>query len=552
MSVAFKLAPDSAGKGEVRGSYSEAIDRLFAAWDRPRTPGGIIAVVKDGNVVHQRAYGEAVIEHGIKATPTTRYRLASVTKHFLCTVVLMLQDEGKLKLDDKIAKHIPELKPWAKQVSIRQMLTMTSGVRDLGESMTVSGSMTTTHVRAEQLMDLSCRLETLNFPPSRQVSYCNTNYRLVQVAIERKEKASLGEVFQRRIFGPLGMSHSRLAEDQTEVDMEMATGYWFDSAGNPRRGVYGMNYSGSGGIVSCLEDMLKWNQAWRDGGPFRKGLLQDLLQPGKLSNGRVLDYNLGLTTVPYRGFKTLGHGGSLPGFKIHFMRFPEIDLGTIILSNREDTMAYQLSRQIGGIVLGERAKPAPKMPSGIERLAGTYVDKATGYSLDLRVKDGQLSGATLGGEEKLEPTGDGRFATTGGHFLIDIGPIPEGSGQPKKIPGMLDGGLPMTWEPAPMKKPGAAKLKEFAGRYTCAETGGTHDVSVKGKDLGITLAVGHANPEPWTKMEAVMADTFRYAVPHMQWTSKPTARFERNRSGKVTALVLSSNRCRNLVFKRVK
>jgi len=550
MSVALKLAPETGNRDDVRGSYSDAIDRLFAAWDKPSTPGGIIAVIKDGEVIHQRAYGEAVIEHGIKATPTTTYRLASVTKHFLCTVALMLQDEGKLKLDDKIGKHIPELKPEMKKVTIRQMLTMTSGIRDLGEAMTVSGAMTTTQVRAEQLMELSCKLETLNFPPSRQVSYCNTNYRLVQVAIERKEKAPLGEVFQRRLFGPLGMTRTRLAEDQTELDMEFATGYWFDAKGKPRRGVYGMNYSGSGGIVSCLADILKWHQAFRDGGPFRKGLLDDLLQPGKLTNGRVLDYNLGLTTVPYRGFKTFGHGGSLPGFKIHFMRFPEIDLGMIILSNREDTGAYQLCREIGGIVLGDRAKPAPAAP-GLERLVGTYVDKATGYSLDLRIKDGMLFGATLGGEERLEPTGDGRLSTTGGHFLIEF-KIPAGTDKPRKLEGMLDGGLPMSWEPAPMKQPGPAKLKEYAGRYQNAETGATHEVSVKGKELGIRLAVGHANPELWTPMQAVMADTFRYEIPHMQWTSKPTARFERNRSGKVAQLVLSSNRCRNFVFKRVK
>ena len=552
MSVALKLAPESAGRDEVRGPYSPAIDKLFAQWDKPATPGAIVAVIKDGEVVHQRGYGEAVIEHGLKATPTTRYRLASVTKHFLSTIVLMLQDEGKLKLDDKIGKHIPELKPWSRQITIRQMLTMTSGIRDLGDAMTVSGSPTTTQVRAEQLMELSCRLETLNFPPSRQVSYCNTNYRLVQVAIERKEGCSLDESFQRRLFRPLGMTRTRLANDQSEVDMEMAGGYWLDSAGKPRRGVYGMNYSGSGGIVSCLADMLKWHQAFRDGKPFRKGLLQDLLQPGKLLNGRVLDYNLGLTTVPYRGFKTFGHGGSLPGFKIHFMRFPEMDLGMIVLSNREDAVPYQLSRQIGGIVLGDRVKPLPKVPAGLDRLPGIYVDKATGYTLEFKLKDGALFGSILGGEERLEPTGDGRLATTGGHFLIDIGPIPAGEGRPKMLPGMLDGGLPMAWEPAPMKKPGLPKLKEYAGRYQCQETGATHEVSVRARTLGIRLAVGHANPEPWVAFEAVMADTFRYEVPHMQWTSKPSARFERNRSGKVTALALSSNRCRNLVFKRVK
>ena len=552
MSVAVKLAPESAGAGVVRGPYSPAIDALFAAWDKPGSPGALVAVVKDGEIAHQQGYGEAVIDHGIKHTPTTRYRIASVTKHFLSTVALMLQDECKLKLDDKIAKHIPELPKWSKQISIRQMLTMTSGIRDLGEFMTISGAMTTTSIRAEQLFDLAQRAETLNFPPSRQISYCNTNYRLVQTAIERKEGCSLNESLQRRIFGPLGMSRSRLADDQNEIDMEIAGGYWFDAKGQPRRGIYGMHYSGSGGIVSCLADMLKWHQAFRNGGPFRKGLLQDLLQPGRLSNGRVLDYNLGLTTVPYRGFKTLGHGGSLPGFKTQYMRFPEIDLGILILANREDAVCYQLACQIGGIVLGDRAQKPPAPPADVARLSGTYVDKATGYTMDLKLKDGVMFGSFLGAEERLEPQGDGRMATKGGHFLLEIGPIPSGEGQPKSLPGMVDGGLAMTWEPAPMKAGGPGKLKELAGRYRSAESGATHEVAYRGKALAIRINVGHSNPEPWIEMQPVMADAFRYEVPHMQWTSKPAARFRRNRSGRVTALVLSGSRCRDLVFTRVK
>lgn len=551
MSAALKTAPEAA-RDQVRGAYSEAIDALFAKFDKPATPGAIVGVVKDGELVHQQGYGEAVIEHGIRATPTTRYRIASVTKHFLSTVALMLQDEGKLKLDDKIGKHLPELPKWSKQISIRQMLTMTSGIRDLGEFMSISGAMTTTSVRAEQLFDLACRAETLNFPPSRQISYCNTNYRLVQTAIERQEGCTLNESYKRRIFDPLGMTHSRLADDQNEVDMEMATGYWFDAKGAPRRGIYGMHYSGSGGIVSCMADMLKWHQAFRDGKPFRQGLLQDLLQPGKLTNGRTLAYNLGLVSTPFRGFQTFGHGGSLPGFKIHFMRFPEIDLGIVILANREDVGAYQLCRDIGAIVLGDRAQPLPKPPANLKRLAGTYVDRATGYTMDLKIKDGALYGAFLGGEEVMQSTGDGRMATTGGHFLLEVGPLPAGADQPKKLPGVVDGGLPMTWEPAPMKKPGPAKLKEFAGRFQSPESHGSHEVAVRGKDLAIRLNVGNAVSEPWIVMEPVMADTFRYAVPHMQWTTRPAARFARNRAGKVTGLVLSVGRCRDLVFKRVK
>jgi CubicO group peptidase (beta-lactamase class C family) len=539
-----------ASRDPVRGPYSAAIDRLFSAWDRPATPGALVGVVKDGRPIHQQGYGAAVVEHGIPHTPTTRYRLASVTKHFLSVATLMLQDEGKLRLDDPIHRYLPELPDFGAVATIRQMLTMSSGIRDLGETLTLSGVGNTTTSTADGLFEFACRLKTLNYPPAQQVSYSNTNYRLVQIVIERLSGLALRDFFRQRILDPLGMTRTRLADGQTEVDPEMAGGYWLDKDGNFRGGVYGMHYSGSGGMVSCLADMLKWHQAFRDGGPFRRGLFGDLEQRATLGNGRRMDYALGLTLVPYRGERSLGHGGSLPGFKIQFMRFPDSDLGIVLLCNREDAVPYQLARDIAGIVLFDRLKPAAKPAAALDRLIGTYVDKATGYTLDLKVANGALRAGFLGADEKLEATGDGRFVTGGGHMVIELGPIPAGAERPKKIPGCIGGGLNVTWVPVAQRQPKGKALAEFEGRYRSPETGAEHAVLRRGGRLAIRLLLG-PYPSPWLDMEAIMADTFRFESQHMQWTSRIAVRFARDTKGRVVGLSLSSNRSRNLTFRRV-
>ncbi|MBI1774430.1 MAG: serine hydrolase [Proteobacteria bacterium] len=549
MTQAARLVPAAAmAVHPVRGRWSEAIDGLFRAWDKPGSPGAILAVIKDGAVVHQQGYGLAVVEHGLRHTPTTRFRIASVTKHFLSVVALLLQDEGKLSLDDSVRKYLPELPDYRYTVTLRQMLTMSSGIRDLGETLTLSGVMTTTTIDAAALHEFACRLTTLNFPPATQISYSNTNYRLVQAVVERLTGQSLAELLRQRIFAPMGMTMTQLSEDQGEMFPEMAGGYWFDE-GRIRLGRSGMHYSGSGGIVSCLADMLLWHQAFRDGGPFRRGLMGELERLGRLGDGRSLDYALGLTVTSYRGLRTVGHGGSLPGFKTQLMRFPEHDLGVIILANREDAVPYALARQIGDAVLAEHMRPTLAVPAGSERLAGTYIDKATGYTLDLKLAEGTLKASFLGADETLEPTPDGGFKQTGGHMGIVLTP-PAATGRPQRWRGTIGWGLAVEWTPVEAFQPAANELVAYLGRYVSPETGAVHQIAIRDGHLAIRMGLG-PHPTPWAPCEAIIADVFRFVSKHMQWTARPALRFRRGKDGTVVALELSANRSRDLLFERM-
>ncbi|MBM3573542.1 MAG: beta-lactamase family protein, partial [Alphaproteobacteria bacterium] len=338
------------------------INAFFARWDRADQPGGQIAVVRGGRLIHCRGYGAAVVEHGIPHRPKTRYRIASITKHFVSVALLLLQDEGKLTLDDPVRRHLADLPDYGHGVTIRHMLTMTSGIRDLGETLWLSGVMPSTVCDRAYLHDLTCRHGSLNFAPGREISYSNTNYRLVQYIVEKLARQSLAQFLRRRVFKPLGMNATALAEDQTEVFPDLAGGYWFDRDGHLRRGQYGLHYSGSGGLVSTIDDLLRWHQAWRDGGPFRKGLLDQMTEPARLANGLVAEYGLGLALARYRGRPSLRHGGSLPRFRSYFLRFPEDDLGIIVLSNPDEAAAMALARPIADIALGDRLAPTPRLP----------------------------------------------------------------------------------------------------------------------------------------------------------------------------------------------
>ena len=271
---------------------------------------------------------------------------------------------------------------------------------------------------------------------------------------------------------------------------------------------------------------------------------------GRLESGRALDYALGLTVIRHRGLRTIGHGGSLPGFKTHFMRYPEQDLGIVILANREDAVPYALAREIGAIVLADAMQPAAAPIADGARLAGTYVDKRTGFTLDVTYDRGAFRANFLGGEESLEPTPGGGLKQTGGHMGIELAPPSPGSGQPERWSGTIGWGLDVEWTPVQPYRPSANDLVPYLGRYQSAETGAVHQVAIREGQLAIRLGLG-PRPEPWVICTPVMPDVFRFALAHMQWTSKPALRFLRGADGAIAALELSANRSRHLLFERL-
>ncbi len=206
---------------------------------------------------------------------------------------------------------------------------MTSGLPDLGESLTLAGLSTTTSMSAERLYAFASCIAHLSFPSGGEVSYSNTNYRLAQHALERQTGRALRDWLRENFFTPLGLASFDLPTDQNEVVPGLAAGN-FHVEGKPRRGSDGLHFSGSGGMVASARDLIAWLRALAHGDGPLGGLFAKLAVPGVLANGEPVGYSHGFMLHRLGDRALVGHGGSLPGYKNHFLLDPaEPDAATL-------------------------------------------------------------------------------------------------------------------------------------------------------------------------------------------------------------------------------
>src|SRR4051812_33591507 len=234
------------------------IDALFARYTRPGSPGAVAAVMRGGNIEVCKGYGLASIELAVPITPTTRFRIASVSKQFTVTAALLLAAEGKLILSDPPHKYLKELKPLP--VTIDQMMRNSSGLPDFLELLRLGGHGLDKPARAIDFLNAAARNGHLNFQPGSRFLYSNTNFLLLGLVIEKVTQQKLGDVLAERIFKPLGMTDTMLAADIDTVIPNLANGYLGDDTQGFRRAAHAYPQGGEGGLTSTVEDLLVWSR----------------------------------------------------------------------------------------------------------------------------------------------------------------------------------------------------------------------------------------------------------------------------------------------------
>ncbi|HEY4129148.1 MAG TPA: serine hydrolase domain-containing protein, partial [Gemmatimonadaceae bacterium] len=201
------------------------IDAIFARF-KPNTPGCAVGLAKDGQTVYTHGYGSANLEYGVPLTDSTVLESGSVAKQFTASAMVLLAQDGKLSLDDDIRKYLPEVPDFGKKISIRNLLTHTSGLRDQWGLLGIEGRGPGTQVHSTaNTLDLVVHQKMLNFPPGSEYLYSNTGYALAAIIIERVSGESLQAFTQERLFRPLGMTHTQWRDDFTRVVPNRATAY---------------------------------------------------------------------------------------------------------------------------------------------------------------------------------------------------------------------------------------------------------------------------------------------------------------------------------------
>ncbi len=398
------------------------IDAVFADLNRGDAPGCAVGVVHEGVLRFANGYGMANLERREPITPSTVFYLASVSKQFVAASAALLAVQGRLSLDDDVRRYVPELPDYGARITIRHLLHHTSGLRDYLELMGMAGMSLDEAWTPDTILALVARQAGLNFPPGARYLYSNTGYFLIPIIVQRVTGHPLRAWTATHLFGPLGMEHSHFHDDWRHAVARRALAYRpADGGGYEVDFLPRFDQVGSGGLLSTVEDLARWDGHFDSGTVGGPALRQLQLTRGVLADGDTLDYALGLELGEYQGLRTVEHGGSMMGFRTYSLRFPDERLTVICLCNRADANPSARARQVADVYLQDRFATA------LAAYAGTYRSEELGVTWHAEVAGASLTVRRPGEEATpLRSAGRDRFRHPRGQeirFLREGGPV---------------------------------------------------------------------------------------------------------------------------------
>jgi len=386
-------------------------------------PSASIAVVQEGKLVYLQTYGVARLDPKTPARSEMRYSIGSISKQFTAAAVLLLQEEGKLSLDDKVAKYIPDLTR-ANEVSIRQLLSHTSGYQDYWPQDYVPPFMLQP-ITAQKILDLWAR-KPLDFDPGTKWQYSNTNYVIAGLIIEKVSGMPLLSFLQQRVFTPLGMKGVANI-DQDKLGDTDATGYMRYALGPlrvaPKEGK-GLLFA-MGELAMPAGDLARWDISIIDRQLLRPASYEEFETEVRLKNGLGTQYGLGIDVLSQADRRALAHGGEVSGFTAENIVFPDDRAAVVVLTNQDAARASgEIARQISTLLFtiqdasaAGKTEQARKIFDGLQR--GTidralFTDNASSYRDQKALGDFAASLGPLGAPQAFVET---RQALRGGMTL---------------------------------------------------------------------------------------------------------------------------------------
>jgi D-alanyl-D-alanine carboxypeptidase len=315
---------------QTRGQVDQIAKQVL---ESTGVPSASVAVVKGGTLVYAHSYGNARLEPPTPATAEMRYKIGSISKQFTATAILMLAEQGKLSLDDPVSRFVPDL-TGAKEVTIRQLLSHTSGYQDYWPQDYVPPLMLT-QITADEILTRWAR-RPLDFEPGTQWQYSNTNYVIAGVIVEKASGMPLLRFLSSHIFEPLGMQ-SVVNIDQDHLADTDPTGYMRYALGPlraaPREGKGWLFAAGE--LAMPVTDLAKWDIAMMNQRLLKPSSYQEMQRDVLLKNGSATGYGLGLAVRSQAGRRMLEHSGEVSGFTAENVVFPEDRAAVIVLTNQD-------------------------------------------------------------------------------------------------------------------------------------------------------------------------------------------------------------------------
>lgn len=358
----------------ISTDVSASIDKLMRSTVKPDEPGVVVAVARDGQVIHAQGYGMANLEWQQAMTTLTVLGIGSVSKTFTASAIMLLERQGKLQLDDPIQRYLPDYPTHGRHVTLRHLLTHSSGLSNFVTNPTFWERDALLADNNEKVLALFKDLP-FDFEPGTRYSYCNSGYHLLGCIIEQLTGQRYGDAMRTLVFEPLGMQHTCYLEPESIIP-QRASGYTQTPQGYQHaRYITAAVYYAQGGLGTTAEDLLLWDAALRNGTLLDHETLQRMYAPTQMNDGHYENYGLGWVISDYRGHRVLGHGGGVPGFSSSFVRFPDDGVVVIVLANSDGYEISMLTRKISYVALDrpDLARTATEVdPTLLERVSGNY------------------------------------------------------------------------------------------------------------------------------------------------------------------------------------
>lgn len=395
---------------DERAKVDETVHKVL---DTTGVPSASLAMVKDGKIAYTQAYGSARLDPHFPATPQMAYSIGSISKQFTAAAVLMLQEQGKLSLDDKVGKWLPDLTR-ANDITIRQVLSMTSGYQDYAPQDYMVPEWEKP-ISAQQILDRWAK-KPLDFEPGTKWQYSNTNYVIAGLIVEKVAGKPLFEMLQERVFTPLHMN-GVLDTNAKKLPDSDPQGYFRYALGplrpSPHEGP-GWMYA-AGELAMTPAELASWNISL---------MHQSLLKPASylametetlLKNGVGTTYGLGMTVRSTRGHRVLEHSGEVSGFVAENIVLPDDGFAVVVLTNQDAiNAAGDIGRQLTTAFLNNSNVSDPKQDALVRKVfddlrsgkidRALFTDNANAYFTSQALQDYAGSLTALGDIQSFHQT----------------------------------------------------------------------------------------------------------------------------------------------------
>jgi len=527
------------------------VDQLMILFDNTDKPGAAVAVIKEGKTIFSRAYGMANLTYDIPFTAETPNNIGSTSKQFTAFAVCLLAKQGKLSLDDDVRTHIPELPDFGKTVTLRNLLTHTSGYREFLNLVALDGRNLNEgdYIHPDEIIEIVQKQPALQNDPGTEWNYNNTGFSLLATVVERVSEQPFPEWMKKNVFEPLGMTHTVIRAHPRQIIPARSQGYMPDKEGGFQIGRDLASSRGAGGIYSTVGDLAKWMNNLRTGKYGGKDIIKQMTTRYVLTNGDTTAYGLGLFIDTHRGLKRIQHGGADIAHRSMLAYYPEIEAGVITQSNNASfpgTMANKIAEAFFEEHMEpEEAEkeepsefdPADYDPEKFDELAGRYeLEVAPGFILTFtREGDTFYSQATDQPIVEIVPTSDSTFK-----YLVVEASITFHYNQDNQVESLTlhqHGDYKARRLDREPWKPSQKELQKYTGRYFSDEIETFYTLALE--DSSLVLKNRRMQDLPLTPSKI---DTFSAAYPIAELI------FMRNDTGELLGLKVSNGRTRGVEF----